>query len=77
MGPGQLDSDDDAAFQFDLQTFLGNTDSLVWLASEEGRCCLSEQAFRWAICRAKQGERHRERRSSPKAVRMPGVDEPR
>jgi hypothetical protein len=74
MGLGQPDSDDDTAFPFDLQTFLGTTDSLVWLASEEGRCCLSERAFRWAICRAKKGERHRGRRSSPKAVR---VDEPR
>ncbi len=77
MGPGPRDADDDAGCQLDLHTFLSNTDSLVWLASEEGRCCLSEQAFRWAICRAKQGERHRGRRSSPTAVRVPGVDEPR
>ncbi len=77
MGPGPLDADDNTTFPFDLHTFLGTTDSLVWLASEEGRCCLSARWFRLAMCRAKQGERHRERRSFPKAVRMPGVDEPR
>ncbi len=77
MGPGPRDADDDTTFPFDFHTFLGTTDSLVWLASEEGRCCLSGQGFRLAMCRAKQSERHRERCSSPKAVRMPGVDDPR
>jgi hypothetical protein len=68
---GDFAPDDDAAFDPNLQTFLGNKDSFAWLASEEGRCCLSEQGFRLALCRAQQVARHRERRSSPRRCECP------